>query len=189
MRRVRKIGFLLVVLAAMLFGTAGGCGGEPAGRIAALETAVQHAETALDVAEAQIVSLQGQIAAAQAAGADSRTLARLQAALDQVMIQQPAVEQFLGEAKAALEKAKANPTPAGELELYVSMGLSALGIFGTAWFKRKSVRQAGTLQAIVKGVEESPSEAAEQVKEQIETKMKAAGIYDQANAIVDAIKG
>jgi hypothetical protein len=54
------------------------------------------------------------------------------------------------------------------------------------YFKRRKTTAAVT--AIVKGVQAAPTEAAEQVKVQIETKMKAAGIYDQANAIVDGIK-
>lgn len=186
MRRVRKIGFLSVVLATVLLG---GCAGEPAGRIAALESAVQHAQTALDVAEGQVIALQGQLAAAQAAGADSRTLAKLQAALDLAMAQKPAVEQFLSEARASLQKAKDNPTPAGELELYLSMGLSALGVFGTAWFKRKADRQTAALRPIVLGIEATQADAADQVKAKIEEKMKDAGVFDAANAIVNGIKG
>lgn len=185
---MKRVGFLSIWLVGLSL-VGGGCSGDSAGRIASLEAAVGHAEKALEIAEGQVAALQAQLAAALAAGADSQTLTRLQAALAEAQAQRPGVEQFLTEARASLARAKENPTVAGEIELYVSMGLSALGIFGTAWFKRKAALQAGTLRAIVKGVEASPAEVAERVKVQIEGKMKDAGVFDTANAIVDAIKG
>jgi hypothetical protein len=166
----------------------GGCGPDPATRIASLEAAVNHAETALGIAEGQITALQAQLTAAQAAGADSATLTRLQNSLADAMAQKPAIEQFIGQAKASLEKAKASPTGGGELELYVSLAVSALGLFGSAWFKRKAARQAGTLKAIVRGIEDTPADAKERVKVNIGERMKDAQIFDQANAIVDRIK-
>ncbi len=136
MAKVRKVGFLGVWLVGLsLLG--GGCSGDSAGRIAALEAAVQHGARALAIAEDQVTALQAQLTAAQAAGADSQTLASLQAALAEAMAQKPGVEQFLSLARASLARAKENPTTAGEIELYLSMGLSALGIFGSAWFKRQ----------------------------------------------------
>jgi len=186
--RVRKVGFLVVwALGTALMG--GGCGTDRAERIAYIEAGVRHAETALSIAEDQVAALQAQLTAAQAAGADSDTLARLQRGLAEAMAQKPVVEEFLVQARASLEKAKADPTPAGEIELYASLALSAFGIFGTAWFKRKAGQQGGALKAIVRGVEASPADAAEQVKAAIGERMKAAGIFDKANAIVDQIKG
>jgi len=169
----------------------GGCAGDSAGRIASLETAVSHAERALEIAEDQVAALQAQLTAAQAAGADSATLAKLQAALAEAQAQKPGVEQFLTEARAQLAKAKENPTIAGEIELYVSMGLSALGIFGSAWFKRKAAQQARkaedrsvALRAIADGIDAS-GEAAENVKTNIQAKMIERHVYDVADAVVD----
>lgn len=46
-----------------------------------------------------------------------------------------------------------------------------------------------TLTAIVTGVESADTTAANMVKAAVETKMKAAGVYDAGNALVDQLKG
>lgn len=187
---MRKVGFLTVWLVGVsLLG--GGCAGDPAGRIASLEAAVTHAETALAIADDQAAALQAQLTAAQAAGSDSKTLAELQAALTAALAQKPGVEQFLAEARASLEKAKADPTTAGEIELYASMGLSALGIFLTAWFKRKATQEAQkaegrsiALRAVTDAVDAS-GEAGETVKANVLKVATDRRVYDTVDAVID----
>ena len=170
--------------------------GDSAGRIAALEAAVQHSgHRGIAIAEDQVTALQAQLTAAQAAGADSQTLASLQAALAEVMAQKPGVEQFLSLARASLARAKENPTTAGEIELYLSMGLSALGIFGSAWFKRKATQQAQrsevrgvALRTVADAVDVS-GEAGETVKANVLKVATDRHVYDTVDAVVDEHRG
>lgn len=188
---MRKVGFFILwPLCLALVGLAG-CNGSAA-RIASLEAAVSYSEKALGFAEANITALQTQLAAAQAAGADSETLDVLQSALTEALAQKPGVEQFLSQARASLEKAKANPNASGEIELYVSMAVSALGIFASAWFKRKASQQAKTakdrsvtLKTVVDAVDKTGGEAAENVKANVLALATTRHVFDMTDAIID----
>ncbi len=77
------------------------------------------------------------------------------------------------------------PPQAQPWALLASIVVPAAGWILSA-LKRKKVEATAT--AIVKGIEASPEKAQEAVKLEIEARMKSAGVYDQANAIVDGIK-
>lgn len=197
--------FLSVTVAAYVL-CSGGCTLDATQRIALLETAVTQAQTAADVATANITALQTQLAEAQRAGVDSATLAAIRAKLDAALAVQPDVDAFLAKARDSLAKARANPTMQGEIELYASLFVSALGVGATAWFRRKAKqavtdyeRQAetsadlaaqyeghrNTLGTLVRAVESMPQPEQQRLKEAIS---KIMAKQSDCNAVIDRTK-
>ncbi len=179
-----KLCFLSMIVAAC-FLCSGGCQMDSAARIAMLEAVVAQAQAASDLAGRQVTALQGQLEAAQTAGADSATLAAIRTKLDEAFTLKPQVDGVLQNARDSLAKAKENPGLAGELEAYGSIGVSALGVFLAGYFKRKQSRTVATLGMVTQAVEKCTPEVQEQVKTHVATAMVKASRH---NAIVDAVK-
>jgi hypothetical protein len=183
-RRVRNP-LLFSILLAVCCLCCGGCGTDSAQRLALLESVVQNAQAAVKVATEQVTLLQGQLAAAQQAGADSTSLASIRTALDDAMTRKPKIEAFLATAQADLEKAKSHPGIQGEVELYASILVSAFGLAATAWYKRKAGQNLQATTEIVQAVETLPPDVQTQVKAAVGESMATGSA---SNAIVDAIK-
>ncbi len=212
--------FVTILASACLLAvfSGGGCEMTSAERIAFLEQGIATAQTKVDAAELQIADLQAKLATARRAwdapdlSEESRTA--VQGRIDQLAEALTKTEQIREQAEAVLaatktarDQAKANPSPAAELDIVTSIVqavASALGPQAAAWGtvvtmvlsvlgniflkKRLTVTTAAT-KAIVQGVEDSPAESADVVKANIADRMKNACAYDQLNAVVDKLKG
>ena len=218
MARVRKVGFLVVwALGTALMG--GGCDLSPAERVEAYRLQLERLETLLVASDAKIEAMQAAVAQGAAlltdpnVGGDREQIAaqleRVQAGLAAAQVYKAQVQTWIGQTRVSLEQAQAGggiDLP-GELGLiggavqqggraiggaagvYVTLAGLVLSLVGNVVQKQKGDTLSAATRAIVRGVEATPADAAEQVKAAIGERMKAAGIFDKANAIVDQIKG
>lgn len=218
MRNVRKVGFLCVVLAAVGFAGCGTDPAQRIelyhqqlatfaralqdsdARIAALQAAIDQG--------AQLLSDPNMAGQAEQAAIAER-VEQIRRALEKAMVAKGEIQAWIASTEQAIAQAQAaGPVDlSGELGLigqavtqgggaiggpigaYVGIGGLVISLLGNVVQKRSSSALKAATRAIVQGVEAAPQKAAEDVKGAIEAKMKAAGVFDQANAIVDAIKG
>ncbi len=184
--------FVLSLLLAGFVLCSGGCQMDSAQRIAMLESVVTQMQAVEKVAVEQVATLRAQLDAAQQAGAASATLAKITAALDEALTRKTDVETVLATARDKLQAAKLNPTIGGEIETYLSLGVGALGVFLSAYFKRKGstanaalTQHRDTLSTLTTAVEGLPVEVQAAVKTAVSRQM---ALDSEANAVIDRIK-
>lgn len=135
------------LLCLMTFGTAGGCAADSATRIAFYEQALTAAQGKLTAAESQVVFLQAKLAEARAAWSNPALPAeqrqQAQAVIDKLSASLTEAETYRKialaveeESRAALEKAKADPSIGSEVDFVTQIVQSVamrLGPQGAAW--------------------------------------------------------
>ncbi len=124
---------LLSVLLAFYLLFAGGCNMEPSQQIAYLQQAVETSQAAIGLANEEVKRLEAKLALAQQQGSDDKTLAAIQQVLQEALTHRAQVDATLQAAKDALEKAKADQSPAPVLDVAAAVGQAVTqAIGGTA---------------------------------------------------------
>lgn len=208
----------VIVAVAACFFWAGGCNLEPAERVELYEQQLLKIETLLAEHGPKVDALQAALDEGLAMVQDAnfpmearqktwQTMQKVRDVLVDAVEYKARLETWLAQTKAAIEQAQVTGTvdAAGELGLIggaVTQGGKAIGgavgsivglvglgisLLGNWLQKRTNTTLTATATAIVKGVE-AAGDAADAVKVQIEEKMKAAGVFDAGNAIVDSLK-
>lgn len=200
---MRRCTFLTIAVSCCLWSGCNANGMDSAQRIALGEQAVTATQAAVQAANAQILDLQTKLAAAQAAGANSATLATMQDMIATATAHKADVDVVMLAAQEALAKAKADPSGAAEWDVAVAIVQAVSNVLGpkgaaygailtlvmttlgTVLFKRRAAVTGQALTMVTAAVEQLPDEQRADVKGNVASQMAKRSAQ---NAAVDAAK-